>query len=397
MQYMLSLQKEMEGDVPCDVIYFDFQKCFDKISHAVLLKKLKQTGISGHIGQWLQNFLKNRLQCVKVNESKSPFYQVHSSVIQGSVIGPALFLIMINDLPKIFDNPTYKFFFADDFKLMMPITNGIISVNELQNQIDKAYQWSIENKLPFNAQKCEVLHIGKYNPKFAYTIGADIIRSVSNVCDLGIQISDTKLLKPAFENAIQRSTHAAINARLHLKNADFGTRVMVWNSYILPLIEYGAELWAPNNINTLYDLNRPYKEFFAQITPLSDSKIPFTPSQRVILLELLTLYDYVTKYGNLATDLFFDPLIAPQITRSITTQQLKPTRNISDQLPKLLYKRVSLWNNIPQDVRSGTKSELKTHIESVILPTIVGHDLQSKLSNGSLHSKSTFFAEFFSK
>ena len=175
MEYLLKIQMELSNDIPCDIVYFDFQKCFDRINHEVLLKKIKKAGISGNIGRWLENFSKNRVQCVKVGNSTSAYHQVKSSVVQGSVIGPAAFLIMINDLPSIFSAQTSRYFFADHFKLLMPITSGAISANALQHQINLAYKWSIENQLPFNAQKCEVLHLGLNNPGFAYTIGMNFI------------------------------------------------------------------------------------------------------------------------------------------------------------------------------------------------------------------------------
>ena len=85
---------------------------------------------------------------------------------------------MINDLPKIFSERVYRYFFADDFKLLMPITNGAASANHLQEQINKALEWSTENKLPFNAQKCERIHLGHNNPNFVYTIGTNFVLTV---------------------------------------------------------------------------------------------------------------------------------------------------------------------------------------------------------------------------
>ena len=95
---------------------------------------------------------------------------------------------------------------------MMPLTNGAASAIELQHQIDLAYEWSLKNKLKFNPKKCEVLHMGPKNPKFVYRIESAFITAVPEVNDLGITISAKRLLRPSIENAIQRSTHAAVNA-----------------------------------------------------------------------------------------------------------------------------------------------------------------------------------------
>ena len=195
MDYLLKVQQELNDDAPCDVIYFDFQKCFDRISHEVLLKKLKKAGISGNIGRWFEKFLESRLQCVRVLNARSPYHQVTSSVIQGSVIGPAAFLVMINDLPAAFDGSVFKYFFADDFKLLMPIKDGINSAKMLQHQIDVALNWSVVNKLPFNAKKCEVLHLGVGNEEFEYKMGNVTLKKAEEVVDLGIKISSKSLLE----------------------------------------------------------------------------------------------------------------------------------------------------------------------------------------------------------
>ena len=245
-----------------------------------------------------------------------------------------------------------------------------------------------------NSKKCEVLHVGKNNPNFAYRVGQEFIKAVPEVNDLGITISATRILAPSMENAIQKGLHAAVNARLHLKNANFQTRVTVWKSYIMPLLEYGAEIWAPNDEKDLYELNKPYKDFFASIQPPPDSNIPFTPSQRVVLLELLALFDYTKNDETNMLDLFTDPANAPKITRSVSMEQLKPLKTISAKNPLLLFKRLSLWNIIPTAVRRGERHAFKSHVEEEVLPQVTGETLKEKLRNGKVQSKWSWLWEY---
>ena len=217
-------------------------------------------------------------------------------------------------------------------------------------------------------------------------MGNVTLKKAEEVVDLGIKISSKSLLKPAMDHAIAKGTHAAINTRKYLKNADFDTRVQVWNAYVMPHIEYGAEIWAPKEEKELLKLNKPYKEFFTLITPPIDSIMPFTPSQRVILMELLMLFDYNNTKEALMSDLFFDPANAPQITRSVTSNQLKPLKTISAKTPLLLMKRLSNWNTIPLAVREGTRISFKTYLETILLSKVSGEYLREKLRNGTLYT-----------
>ena len=111
-----------------DVAYFDFRKAFDSVSHAKLLHKLKAYGVTGNILNWVEAFLCNRTQKVVVNSSNSEIIRVPSGVPQGSVLGPLLFVIYINDVIDIFENPVTAKLFADDLKSY--ITLDPVSCNQ---------------------------------------------------------------------------------------------------------------------------------------------------------------------------------------------------------------------------------------------------------------------------
>jgi len=103
------------------IAYIDFQRAFDAISHTKLIFKLSHYGIDGNLLFWIQAFLTNRSQCVKVNATMSSYLPISSGVPQGSVIGPLLFTLFINDITDLFDSPTKAILFADDIKIYSEI------------------------------------------------------------------------------------------------------------------------------------------------------------------------------------------------------------------------------------------------------------------------------------
>ena len=140
-----------------DIIYLDFQKAFDTVPHKRLLQKLKGYGIISHLLKWIENVLKDRQQRVVLNNSHSMWAPVTSGIPQGSVLGPILFTIYINDLPDIVKNITKLF--ADDTKIYS-IVNNTTDKENLQTDLNNLTYWSKTWLLIFNKKKCKHLHLG---------------------------------------------------------------------------------------------------------------------------------------------------------------------------------------------------------------------------------------------
>ena len=113
----------IEDDESWDTIYLDFAKTFDSVAHERLLQKVSAFGIRGSVLLWIRNFLTGRRQYVSINGESSSWKDVLSGVPQGSVLGPILFILYINDLPEIVSS-TVKIF-ADDTKLYNKDSNKI--------------------------------------------------------------------------------------------------------------------------------------------------------------------------------------------------------------------------------------------------------------------------------
>ena len=140
-----------------DVVYLDYRKAFDSVSHQRLLEKLRGLGINGKLLLWIEDFLVSRTMKVGIRGTFSQLQAVLSGVPQGSVLGPLLFLLFINELPTWIINEMRMF--ADDTKLWCRIKKKSDGVT-LQQDIDYLSKWSNIWQLKFNAEKCKVMHIG---------------------------------------------------------------------------------------------------------------------------------------------------------------------------------------------------------------------------------------------
>ena len=147
-----------------DIIYLDFKKAFDSVPHERLLIKLAAYGLSGNILKWIRSFLSGRTQRVRVGSEKSGEAKVKSGIPQGSILGPVLFTVFINDLPDSLHSICK--IFADDTKIYDKSSNHL----DIQDDLDRLLIWSDTWDMQFNASKFKVLHFGKNNPGLNYVL-----------------------------------------------------------------------------------------------------------------------------------------------------------------------------------------------------------------------------------
>jgi hypothetical protein len=241
---MESWTREMDKRKQVDVIYIDFKKAFDSVPHRRLLQKLTMYGISGKLHKWIEQFVTGRSQSVSVNGCLSTCESVRSGVPQGSVLGPLLFLLYVNDLPSVINCDLLMF--ADDLKLWKTI-NSPSDVIFLQENLDALQEWSDSWLLSFNTSKCSLIQLKSSSDRssHAYYLNGALLPAVNNEKDLGVIIQDT--LKPSSQ-CIRASTKAmAVMRRIKRAFPSLTPELFkkIYGPFVRSHLEYSVQAWRP--------------------------------------------------------------------------------------------------------------------------------------------------------
>ena len=240
-----------------DTLYLDFKKAFDKVPHDYLLIKLQHIGITGNLWLFFKNYLQNRLHCVTINKCTSPTLSVISGVPQGSILGPLLFLIYINDLPSSLSS-SKPLLFADDTKCLKTIRD-LSDSQLLQSDIDSLSEWSNTWLLPFNPSKCVILRFFSSSPDLtpAYYLDNTPI-SISNLQkDLGVTISSDLSWSQHYSNISSKAYKILGLLRRSFNSTNsVQTKKMLYLSLIKSRITYASQLWRPHKKKDIEILER---------------------------------------------------------------------------------------------------------------------------------------------
>lgn len=244
LEFIDELVGYMEGGGQADVLIMDFAKAFDKCNHSLLIHKLKAYGIQGKANRWIQSFLSNRRQAVVVDGVASSFVSVQSGVPQGSVLGPALFLVYINDLPVSLDKSVRLF--ADDTAVYSKVKTRI-DQDQLQADLDRLADWEGRWDMQFHPAKCNTLRCTqKHKPLIKdYTLHGHTLSTVQSAKYLGVTLHH-KMDWDNHVNAICSKANSALGfLRRNLKVSSPSIRERAYKAFVRPLLEYAPSVWDP--------------------------------------------------------------------------------------------------------------------------------------------------------
>ena len=260
--------------------YFDFSKAFDCVSHDLILSKLKQKyGINGRLLKFILNYLKNRKQRVVIDGVCSELGDVLSGVPQGSILGPLLFVLFIDDIVSEVTTGTSIALYADDTKIWRHI-QSISDTVSLQRTIDNLADWALRNKMVFHPAKCKVLRVNASSthrpPHTSYTLHGHQLEVVNTHRDLGVLISSDSTWGDQWSLKLTEITNRLCLTRL---TCSFITnekcRRSLYLTMIRSLLDHASPIWAPQYCTHLDSFERVQKSAKEYKNPLLSGSVMF--------------------------------------------------------------------------------------------------------------------------
>ena len=380
IQLIDDVAQSLHKNIDTDIIYFDFAKAFDTVSHDIILHKLKtKFKIDGRLLNFFQDYLKNRKQRVVLDNTISDILDVYSGVPQGSILGPLLFILFINDIYDRIDPSTGICLYADDTK----IWKSISSENDckiLQTDVNGLQDWCTDNKMSFNIEKCHALTVKATDylltdelpfSKIYYFLDDKIIDYSLQQRDLGI-IMNAKLNFQDHHQAIITKAYQLLG--LTKRSCHFVTDKKRRRSLYLAMVrsqfEHCCTIWAPKLQNNIDKFEKVQKraikwilrqEYYSYSTYYSKCKetdlLPLSKHfelndllffHKIINQQIdIRLPPYIHKYNGQSRlrNSHLDSHSYTYIPDSVGVMHSPLYKNF-------FYKIIHHWNNLSLDIRS---------------------------------------------
>ena len=299
--------------IPCYVIYLDFKKAFDSVDHLKLMAKLQAYGITGNLLAWIRAYLDNRVQRVSINTSYSAPKQVLSGILQGSCIGPLLFIAYINDLLESLTGVQVAAY-ADDIKLYGP------DPNLLQSALDTVSNWCDAWQLMLSPTKCCSISLSN-GPHHVFTINGTPLPQSPDITDLGVLIDQSLDFSSHIEAMVKKAKQTSW---ITLKCFSSGNRqnlLRAYTTYVRPKLEYCPQIWSPQTQANIKLIERVQKHYTKRMFyRCGFKKQPY--EERLKRLQLDTLESRRTRLDLvLAHKIYHENTHCPDVLQKKTIQR----------------------------------------------------------------------------
>ncbi|CAB4033092.1 Hypothetical predicted protein, partial [Paramuricea clavata] len=345
------IQEAMDAGIQTDMVFLDFSKAFDSVNHHKLIFKLKLFGITGKLHDWLKDYLSNRSQQTTVLGATSMPLPVLSGVPQGSILGPILFLIYINDIVEVVHRDSGMALYADDskcFRVIKSLNDSLL----LQSDLDNLSSWSKSWNMDFNETKCAIVSFTrKHHPIIqSYSLNGSELRKVNEQKDLGILTTSSMEWSSHVATVCSKANRTlGYIRRCSAEIGSLNARRTLYTSLVRSLFSYGSQLWAPQKIKYINMMERVQRRATKFLL-----KLPFRTkvSYQTRLLKLgllpltywLEILDLVFYFRTLKGEIFLDNNGLVQIKQQIRiSRHNNPQSGVLAEIPRA--KTVSFQNS----------------------------------------------------
>lgn len=246
LEYTDFVLESKDRGMQVDAVYTDFCKAFDKVNHSLLIAKLGRVGISGDLLRWVESYVSNRTQQVKIAGYISDTISVTSGVPRGSHLGPLLFLLYINDIVQCFQYARCLLY-ADDMKVFLPVQSSA-DCHNLQNDLKNFSAFCKDNHSAVNYEKCHVISFSRSKSIIlhSYNIDNNLIGRVSIIKDLGVML-DGRMAFAEHVDLIARRAFLMLGFVLRTARGfgDPQSYIRLYYAYVASHLSYCSSVWSP--------------------------------------------------------------------------------------------------------------------------------------------------------
>ncbi|KAA3680178.1 uncharacterized protein DEA37_0009933 [Paragonimus westermani] len=391
--FMDSLTEAKDNGHISDAIFFDFAKAFDRVPHGPLLHKLEAYGIQGEVLRWITSFLGNRTFRVKTGSGLSSPSPVSVGVPQGSVLGPLLFLIYINDLPDLISSNALLY--ADDLKIW-----NACDPSALQIDLDRIKCWSEDWSLPLNDSKCAHMSLGGDSGNLFVIHGAQSVVGITKVDlkkDLGIWLSSGLSFSYHHQLAAKRGLMTLGMIKRTFPRIDKRAFHTLYRVYIRPLLEYANQVVYTGLKKDILAIERVQRVATKMVTGLRH----LSYESRLEILDLYPLEFRRLRGDLILTHFLFSTGLVQQFFTLVSDNsrrghdkklyKLRPRTFLRQQF--FSYRVINYWNDLPLEITDvptiilfTTDSSLEavdafTHLGSTLPSTCaIADEISAKLA-----------------
>ena len=363
------LLKNIDQKYVTGALFLDFKRAFDSVNHSILINKLAKYGICHSELLWFKNYLMDRAQCVSFDGTLSNFRIIKTGIPQGSILGPLLFTIFINDICDLnFTEKTKLCLYADDAALFCKARDNASAQTFLQCEFNKIMKWVKDNDLQLNLNKCKVMLFGtrkKIHGKQIIVRFEDFIfQQVYQYKYLGITLDNLLRYDKHVEMVCGKIARAIGYIRQIKYYLPQNVLIMLYNGLLLPYIDYGLVIWgkcAQYLLSKVQKLQNRFARIILNVDYYTPNLTLRTQlkwqsiAERVHYQFCLYMFKIVNGLApNYLKDLitFRTPSI---LTRYATTCPLYIPKPNTDYFKRSFQYHGSItWNNLPHSVRTST-------------------------------------------